>query len=151
MRTAHLDDLTGAYRRGMGRLAISNEVDRARRADGRFVLAFVDVDDMKGVNDRHGHAAGDLVLQALVRLIRSRLRPFDPVIRYGGDEFLCGLGGVDVIDAEARFLEVDKSLRGELGVGITVGLATLEAGETPDQLTARADEALLDAKAARAA
>jgi diguanylate cyclase (GGDEF)-like protein len=150
VRTAHLDDLTGAYRRGMGRLAISNEVERARRSDGRFVMAFVDVDEMKGVNDRHGHAAGDLVLQTLVRIIRSRLRPFDPIIRYGGDEFVCGLGGVDIADAEARFSEIDGALRRELGVGITVGLATLAIGETPDQLTARADAALLDAKGSRA-
>jgi diguanylate cyclase (GGDEF)-like protein len=146
LRTAHLDDLTGAYRRGMGRLAIANEIERARRGDGRFVMAFVDVDDMKGVNDRDGHAAGDLVLQALVRIIRSNLRPFDPVIRYGGDEFLCGLGGVDLADAEARFRDIDIALRREVAVGITCGLASLEPGETPDQLTARADQALLTAK-----
>jgi diguanylate cyclase (GGDEF)-like protein len=149
VRTAHLDDLTGAYRRGMGRLAIANEVERARRSDGRFVMAFIDVDDMKGINDKYGHAAGDLVLQALVRIIRSRLRPFDPVIRYGGDEFLCGLGGADVVDAETRFRDIDAALRGELGVGISVGLATLLVGETADQLTARADEALIEVKAAR--
>lgn len=149
LRTAHLDDLTGAYRRGMGRLAISNEIDRARRTDGRFVLAFVDVDDMKGINDRDGHAAGDLVLQALVRIIQSRLRPFDPVIRYGGDEFLCGLGGVDLADAEVRFRDIDGALNREVGSGISVGLATLRPGETPDQLTARADEALLQAKPRR--
>ncbi|MEX1169792.1 MAG: GGDEF domain-containing protein [Chloroflexota bacterium] len=149
LRTAHLDDLTGAYRRGMGRLAISNEIDRARRTDGRFVLAFVDVDDMKGINDRDGHAAGDLVLQALVRIIQSKLRPFDPVIRYGGDEFLCGLGGLDLADAEVRFRDIDGTLKREVGSGISVGLATLRPGETPDQLTARADEALLQAKPRR--
>jgi diguanylate cyclase (GGDEF)-like protein len=135
----------------MGGLAISNEVERARRSDGRFVMAFVDVDDMKGINDRHGHIAGDLVLKALVRIIRSRLRPFDPVIRYGGDEFVCGLGGTDLVDAELRFRDIDSSLREEMGVGVSVGLAMLGPGETPDQLTARADEALLGAKAARAA
>jgi diguanylate cyclase (GGDEF)-like protein len=149
LRTAHLDDLTGAYRRGMGRLAISNEIERARRGDGRFVLAFVDIDEMKGINVRHGHAAGDLVLQALVRILRSKLRPFDPVIRYGGDEFVCGLGGVDLADAEIRFRDVDSALRVEVGVGISVGLATLEIGETPDQLTARADARLLEIKASR--
>lgn len=149
LRTAHLDDLTGAYRRGMGRLAISNEIDRARRSDGRFVMAFVDIDDMKAVNDREGHAAGDLVLQALVRIIRSKLRPFDPIIRYGGDEFVCGLGGVDLADAEARFRDINSTLQREVGVGVSVGLATLDARETPDQLTSRADEVLLQAKALR--
>ena len=146
LRTAHLDDLTGAYRRGMGRLAISNEIDRARRTDGRFVLAYIDVDDMKGLNDREGHAAGDLVLQALVRIIRSRLRAFDPVSRYGGDEFVCGMSGTDLVDAERRFRDIHASLQREVGCGISVGLAFLQPGETPDQLTARADEALLRAK-----
>ena len=59
--SAHLDDLTGAYRREIGTLALTLEIDRARRADGRFILAFVDVDDLKLVNDRYGHAAGDRV------------------------------------------------------------------------------------------
>ena len=66
LRSAHLDQLTGAYRREMGRMALSHEIDRARRSDGRFVLAFVDVDRLKLVNDRDGHAAGDRVLQAVV-------------------------------------------------------------------------------------
>jgi diguanylate cyclase (GGDEF)-like protein len=150
LRTAHLDDLTGAYRRGVGMLAISNEVERARRSGGPFVVAFVDVDDMKGLNDRAGHAAGDLVLQALVRIMRSHLRPFDPVIRYGGDEFLCGMGGLDVEDSERRFREIGDTLEREVGVGVSFGLAMLQPGETPDQVTARADEALLEAKASRA-
>ena len=151
LRTAHLDELTGAYRRGMGRLAISNEIDRARRTDGRFVLAYLDVDDMKGINDRESHTGGDLVLQALVRIIRSRLRPFDPVVRYGGDEFVCGMGGVDLEEARGRFRDIDAMLRREVGSGVSVGLASLVPGETPDQLTARADEALLAAKPSRSA
>ena len=60
-----------------------------------------------------------------------------------------GLGGADIGDAETRFKDVDTALRGELGVGISVGLATLLVGETADQLTARADEALIEVKAAR--
>ena len=151
LRTAHLDELTGAYRRAMGRLAISNEIDRARRSDGRFVLAYLDLDDMKGINDREGHAGGDLVLQALVRIIRSRLRPFDPVVRYGGDEFVCGMGGIDLDEARGRFDDIDALLRREVGCGVSVGLASLLPGETPDQLTARADEALLEIKPTRAA
>ena len=150
LRTAHLDELTGAYRRAMGRLAISNEIDRARRGDGRFVMAYLDIDDMKGVNDREGHPGGDLVLQALVRVIRSRLRPFDPVVRYGGDEFVCGMGGIDLVDARSRFHDIDVSLRREVGCGVSVGLASLLPGETPDQLTARADDALLEVKPSRA-
>ena len=67
------------------------------------MLAFVDVDGLKAVNDRDGHAAGDRVLESVVRAIRTRLRSFDPVIRYGGDEFVCGLSGTDLAQAERRF------------------------------------------------
>jgi diguanylate cyclase (GGDEF)-like protein len=146
---AHLDDLTGAYRREIGTLALALEIDHARRADGRFVLVFVDVDDLKFINDRDGHAAGDHVLQTLVRTLRSNLRPFDPVVRYGGDEFVCGIGGSSLEEVERRFDAIDRLLRDDLGVGVSVGLAELAADETLDRLTARADAALLDAKKRR--
>ena len=149
LRTAHLDDLTGAYRRGMGRLAISNEIERARRTGGRFVLAYLDVDNIKLVNDRDGHAAGDLVLQALVRIVRARLRPFDPVARYGGDEFVCGISDVELGEAVERFRGINASLEREVGCRVSVGLASWQAGETADELTARADAALLEAKPAK--
>jgi diguanylate cyclase (GGDEF)-like protein len=147
--SAHLDDLTGAFRREIGRLALNHELDRARRADGRFVVAFVDVDGLKGVNDRDGHAAGDHVLQVLVLTLRSNLRSFDPIVRYGGDEFVCGLGGVDDDVVARRFDVIDRSVQNDVGVGISVGLAGLEPDDTLDRLTARADAALLDAKKRR--
>jgi diguanylate cyclase (GGDEF)-like protein len=144
---AHLDELTGAYRRQMGRLAISHEIDRARRGDGRFVLAFVDVDRLKEINDQHGHAAGDRVLKIVVGEIRSRLRSFDPIMRYGGDEFVCGLGGTDIVDAERRFGAIAAAIETHAGVGISVGFAALSRDESSDQLTERADAAMLAVKA----
>ena len=147
LQSAHLDDLTGAYRREMGRLALSHEIDRARRSDGRFVVAFVDVDRLKVINDRDGHAAGDRVLQTVVEAIRMRLRSFDPIIRYGGDEFVCGLGGTDLMEAEHRFNSIGAAIEADAHVGISVGLAALAAGDTADQLTERADVAMLEVKA----
>ncbi len=149
LNNAHLDDLTGAFRREMGRLALTHEIDHARRGDGRFVIAFVDVDGMKRVNDREGHAAGDHVLRTLVAAMRSNLRSFDPVVRYGGDEFVCGLGGADLEEVERRFGLIHRSVQNEVGVGISVGLAALAANETLDEVTARADAALLEAKKGR--
>jgi diguanylate cyclase (GGDEF)-like protein len=146
LRSAHLDQLTGAYRREMGRMALSHEIDRARRSDGRFVLAFVDVDRLKLVNDRDGHAAGDRILQAVVRAIRARLRSFDPIVRYGGDEFVCGLTGTDLAEAERRFEAIAATLEAEDQIGISVGFAALAAGDTADQLTERADVAMLEIK-----
>jgi diguanylate cyclase (GGDEF)-like protein len=109
-------------------------------------VAYVDVDELKPVNDRDGHAAGDRVLQTVVRLIRARLRSFDPVIRYGGDEFVCVLGGTDVAEAERRFASISSAIEAEAGVSISVGFAVLGTADTPEQLTARADEAMLEVK-----
>lgn len=147
LRSAHLDELTGAYRREMGRLALSHEIARARRSDGRFVLAFIDVDGLKDVNDRDGHAAGDRVLQTVVSAIRTRLRSFDPIVRYGGDEFVCGLCGTDLVEAQRRFESIGIAIEADARVGISVGLATLAEGDTADELTERADAAMLEVKA----
>lgn len=149
LRAAHLDGLTGAYRREMGRLAIGHEVDRARRSGQALVVAFVDVDDLKTVNDRGGHAAGDRVLQHVVQAMRERLRSFDPIIRYGGDEFVCGLGGTSLGEAQRRFRLIADAVAATAGVGISVGLAELAPGDTPDTLTERADVAMLNVKAVR--
>jgi diguanylate cyclase (GGDEF)-like protein len=149
LRGARLDDLTGLARRKMGRLALTNEIDRARRGDGRFVVAFIDVDGLKRVNDRDGHAAGDHVLRTLAATLRSNLRSFDPIVRYGGDEFVCGLSGVDPEGVERRFGTIDQALQDAVGVGITVGLASLLPNDTLDKLISRADAALLDGKRRR--
>lgn len=149
LQRAHLDGLTGAYRREVGRLALRNEIERARRGDGRFVLAFVDVDGLKGVNDRDGHAAGDKVLRTLAATMRANLRTYDPIVRYGGDEFVCGVAAIDPDEVQHRLGVIDQSLRNVTGVGITAGLASMTGNETLEELTERADAALLEAKRSR--
>jgi diguanylate cyclase (GGDEF)-like protein len=149
LQRAHLDALTGAFRREMGRLALRNEIERARRGDGKFVIAFIDVDGLKGVNDREGHAAGDRVLRTLAATMRANLRSYDPIVRFGGDEFILGVASVDPGEVQHRIAVMDTSLRNATGVGITAGLATLTSNETLDELTARADAALIEAKRSR--
>ena len=151
LHSAYVDELTGALRRKLGMLALEHEVDRAQRGDGRLVCAFIDVDDLKRVNDRDGHPAGDRLLQVLVSIMRANLRSFDPIVRYGGDEFVCGLGAADVADVKRRFELIDRSLQAAVGAGISVGLAALAGGETLEEVMARADAALLDAKRRRGA
>jgi diguanylate cyclase (GGDEF)-like protein len=149
LQAAHLDDLTGAYRREMGRLAVSHELDRARRGDGRFVLAFVDVDDLKVINDRDGHTAGDRALQAVVDTMRNSLRSYDPIFRYGGDEFVAGMSGTDLDDAKQRFDTIQATLARDAGIRISVGLAALSGDESADELTHQADQALTKRKGVR--
>ena len=149
LQRAHLDGLTGAYRREVGRLALRNEIERARRSAGRFVIAFIDVDGLKGVNDREGHAAGDRVLRTLAATMRANLRSYDPIVRYGGDEFVCGVAQIDATDVQHRLGVIDQSLRHATGVGITAGLAAMTGNESLEELIERADAALLEAKRCR--
>jgi diguanylate cyclase (GGDEF)-like protein len=147
LRHAYHDDLTGALRRDMGEVALQHEVDRARRNEDRLVLAFVDVDKLKAVNDRDGHRAGDALLKAVVATMRAKLRAFDPVVRYGGDEFVCALAGTDPTDATSRFAEIKSTLaRDHDEAGISVGVVELQGGETLDELITRGDAALYAAK-----
>lgn len=147
----HLDDLTGTFGRALGQHVLDLEIDRSRRDGGRLVLACIDVDGLNGINDRAGHVAGDLVLRALVGAMRASLRPFDPIVRYGGDEFVCTVAGVGTDEVDERFDAIRRSLYADTGASFSLGLASLVQGETLDQLVARADVALLDAKRIRPA
>jgi diguanylate cyclase (GGDEF)-like protein len=147
---AHLDDLTGAYRRGTGETALANEIHRVRRSQETLVLAFVDCDGLKAINDREGHAAGDALLGDLVASLRSGLRPYDPVVRWGGDEFVCAVSDADEEHLRGRFEQLGKALaEGHPDASITVGLATLREEDTLETLLERADVALLKAKRER--
>jgi diguanylate cyclase (GGDEF)-like protein len=148
---AYLDGLTGAFRREVGRHALALEIDRARQADGRFVLARIDVDGLEGINERAGHATGDHVLRTLVGIMRSGLRSYDPIVRMGGDDFACGIAGAELDEVDLLFYEVERSMQADTGVGISVGTAALADGESIEQITARADAALLAAQEFRPA
>ena len=101
---AGIDELTGAKRRGIGIEDLRNEIDRGRReGDGQLVLAYVDVDGLKTVNDTQGHPAGDEVLRAVAAAFSRELRSYDVVVRMGGDEFLTALPNVTLEEAKSRF------------------------------------------------
>jgi diguanylate cyclase (GGDEF)-like protein len=146
IRDAHIDELTGAYVRGVGTLALQREIDRARHADEKLVLAFVDVDGLKRVNDRSGHAAGDALLRGVTDAIRSKLRSYEPIVRVGGDEFICALSGIDLEIGQRRFAEIAEELRARQGTSISVGFTTLRRGDVLDDLKQRGDVALYEAK-----
>jgi len=146
LERVQMDDLTGAYRRGMGEIALINEIERSRRSRDALALAYIDCDGLKETNDREGHAAGDALLRDLVDLLRSKLRPYDPVVRWGGDEFLCAISGADLDDVRGRFEEIRAALAEEGRPQVTVGLAALDERDTLETLIERADAALLDSR-----
>lgn len=137
---ASLDSLTGVYTREAGLLELERDLARARRTGHHLVVAFVDVDHLKEANDAYGHAAGDQMLVAVANTLTAALRPYDLILRYGGDEFLCAVQGIDAIAAGPRFARVNQLLGRTPGnASVTVGLAQLQPQDTSHQLIARAD------------
>jgi diguanylate cyclase (GGDEF)-like protein len=139
---ALIDQLTGARRREAGLIELEREIIRAKRTQHPFVLAFVDVDHLKQTNDALGHTAGDQLLREVVATIRHRLRPYDLIVRYGGDEFLCGLLDLGLAATTERFALVNADLTTDPHASISVGLAELLPDDTLDMLISRADAAL---------
>src|SRR5438552_15052647 len=91
LKLATTDELTGGWRRKLGLEEVSRELERAHRTGAGLVLAFVDVDGLKAVNDSQGHLAGDALLRLLGETLRANVRPYDVIVRYGGDELLCAM------------------------------------------------------------
>ncbi|MFZ5481851.1 MAG: GGDEF domain-containing protein [Myxococcota bacterium] len=127
---------------------------RKMEARGAPVAVFVvDIDHFKEVNDRWGHAAGDLVLQELARRLVAALRHNDAIARTGGEEFVAVVDEVDAVRAEALAERIRRRIAdepftvdgGTLDVTISIGGAVGEPGEP---LIARADAALFEAKEA---
>jgi diguanylate cyclase (GGDEF)-like protein len=140
---ASLDALTSVYRRGAGLVELQREIARARGTKRPFALAFVDVDRLKGINDSFGHAAGDQMLLEVASTLRAKLRNYDLIFRYGGDEFVCGLAGLNQADAALRMSLVNLALADAPGHGsVTVGVSELRADDSLESLVARADAAL---------
>jgi diguanylate cyclase (GGDEF)-like protein len=149
-RAAGVDELTGARRRGVGLEELDREIDRARRTGKSLVAVFVDVDNLKSVNDELGHAAGDRLLCNVVAGLTRQLRTYDLVIRLGGDEFLCVLPGVSVGQARARFADLNSELQSASPRGsVSIGVSELHDHETQPDLIDRADNDLLAARRSR--
>ncbi|CAN7477565.1 GGDEF domain-containing protein [Acidovorax sp. LjRoot129] len=105
---AHHDALTGLPNRRMFEQRLAQALELSRRSGRNCALLFVDLDDFKGINDAHGHAVGDLVLQAAARTITGAVRQADTVARLAGDEFtvLC-----ENVDSEEAALQVAAKLQ----------------------------------------
>jgi diguanylate cyclase (GGDEF)-like protein len=96
-----LDAMTNALTRSSGEHVIDSQFALAASKGSSLAVLFIDLDRFKTVNDRFGHEAGDAVLQRAGRSIRASLRDQDTLVRWGGEEFLAILPGLNAIDAEA--------------------------------------------------
>jgi diguanylate cyclase (GGDEF)-like protein len=150
LQFATTDQLTGAWVRGFGLTEVESEIVRAHRTGGQLVLAFVDVDQLKRVNDSEGHGAGDTLLRLAGETLRARVRPYDIVVRYGGDEFVCALPNVRRAQAQQRFDSIAAAFTAATGGrSISFGLAELEPGDDLQRLVERADRELYASRRSR--
>ena len=142
---ANTDELTGLLNRKGLAVAAGRALSLADRTGIPLMVALIDLDDFKLVNDRDGHAAGDRVLVQLAKAWNDELQPGDIFARLGGDEFLAVLVGSE--DEEAAMLF--QRLRFASPAPWSVGVIKRRQGEDLSACLARADNALYEAKRAR--
>jgi diguanylate cyclase (GGDEF)-like protein len=156
-RRALLDPLTHLWNRAGLAEHLAREIPRSVSLARPLSLAMADLDRFKAVNDTHGHVVGDLVLEAVAERLRIAARPEDIVARYGGEEFAVLLAGCAEPDALVVAERLRQRIAGEpfrprtgvaLALSISVGVATHRPGEGAEELIARADAALYEAKRA---
>jgi two-component system, cell cycle response regulator len=152
---ATTDALTGLLNRRAFLDSTTREVARARRYNDKLSVVLLDVDHFKHINDRRGHAAGDVVLGAVGRLLASAVRTCDIVARWGGEEFVLVLPSTSLEGAEQVAERIREQLEsakindgsGELiPVTASFGVAAYAGGETLEQVIDRADRAMYLAK-----
>lgn len=145
-KLAALDQLTGLYNRRSGEQRLAEEISRAVRYARPLTVLLIDLDGLKQINDRLGHAAGDLVLRNFSERLQKAIRGSDLAVRLGGDEFM-------VLLPECRAEEVKHVLSRVEGLDVEYdgaripcrfsrGWTDYKPGETSEEFLKRADEAL---------
>ncbi len=151
-----VDQLTGAWNRYAMSLRLLEELSRVQRTGQHCTLGLMDLDYFKEVNDRHGHVVGDAALQALVRFVKARLRSYDGLFRFGGEEFLLCLPDTGLEEAEALLNRIREEMAAQafevvggvqLHLTASFGVAELDPGECLEASIERVDRALFVAKA----
>ena len=150
LRELARDGLTGALRRESFAEKLDLAIKQARTTLTPLCIAVLDLDNLKPINDLHGHGAGDKTLQELVNITRAHLGA-DVVGRLGGDEFAVLMVGVTrtAADAIAEDIRIEFARSSVVAATVSIGLAELSPDDTPDQLIKRADEQLYEAKRTR--
>jgi diguanylate cyclase (GGDEF)-like protein/PAS domain S-box-containing protein len=155
-RMAHYDSLTGLPNRVLLGDRLGQAMSQARRGGQQIAVAYIDLDNFKLINDRHGHQAGDHVLRSVGQWVSEVLRETDTVARPGGDEFVAILTGLKAETQLDRLLQrllkkFDQPIRLEgasVKVSLSVGVTLYpQTGEPEaDQLLRQADQAMFEAK-----
>lgn len=151
---ATTDKLTGLLNRHAFTILIEKLIAELRREPRPVALLMADVDHFKSINDRHGHLAGDAVLEHVAKILQKSLRTSDLAVRWGGEEFLMVLKGCRPDEARHIAENLRESIAGtpvnvgekSIDVSISIGIASFAPAELPSQAIDRADSALYKAK-----
>lgn len=147
---ARIDSLTGLANRRALEEILAAEISRAHRFAHQLAVVLLDLDRFKEINDSFGHAAGDVMLRAVSRLLTSLARRGDTVARWGGEEFVVVLPETDLAGAQ-RFAErlrrtIEAHSVGDLHTTASCGVATMLPEDSVEELLGAADQALYQAK-----
>jgi diguanylate cyclase len=151
-----IDPLTKVYNRKALEKDLKEILEKGKDRDLDLIVAMIDIDDFKRINDEYGHLVGDFVLIKIAQIIKSMIRKTDKLYRYGGDEFIIVFNRSVLINAE-RSIEriIEKINRTALKykdhlikVTISVGIAEHRKGDTLETLIKKADDALYRVKSA---
>jgi diguanylate cyclase (GGDEF)-like protein len=156
--SAHKDPLTGAANRAALEAALKREISLSQRHKLPLSVLLLDIDKFKRINDTHGHAIGDKVLQMLTRAVTDCIRSTDVLARYGGEEFVVVLPGTETfgaellanrilahLDEQACAVKAGKG-QDEIYFTASIGVTSLKAKDTATKLVDRADQAMYAAK-----
>jgi diguanylate cyclase len=155
-RRAMLDHLTGLPNRAGLQKRMEEEFDRWKRYGGQLLVAVLDVDHFKAINDSFGHLAGDKVLRLIAQQLQRRLRKTDFIGRFGGEEFVLLMpgttleqGGPVLEELRAGISECPFHFKSQrVTITISLGYTAVKDGDELDQAFDRADQAMYRAKSA---
>ena len=150
LEAARMDALTQVLGRAAAEEQLEDGIRHAKDARQPLSLLLCDLDNFKAINDRHGHPAGDAVLQAAARRLRRHIGKIGQVGRWGGEEFVVILPGITKTDALmlAEQLRRDLSFSDLAGIPVTAsfGVSAYRVGDDTSELFGRADQRLYEAK-----
>ena len=149
-----IDPLTKAYNRKALEKDLSEILKYGKSKDLDLVVAMIDLDDFKIINDKYGHIVGDFVLVKICEIIKSLIRKTDKLYRYGGDEFVIVFNRSNIFNAQKSIERIINKISKTklkykedlIEVSISVGLTSHKKGDTIESLIKRVDEALYKVK-----
>ena len=154
-KLSRIDSLTGCYNRGYGLGLLDRQIKLSHRSKSPLLLAFLDVDRFKSINDTFGHGEGDQVLKEVTGIFKSTLREIDIICRMGGDEFLLIFPDSALKEAslikerlEEKLVQLNHTLNKPYKINLSIGLSCYDPANphSADELIRIADKKMYEDK-----